>query len=165
METVNPEYLITDLRLRLGDTNPATYRYTDEWLKIALLASIRALGAWWKNKYLVDSDTQLVSRNSSITFEFSEPPVIEQDDEFPIIIMATIIIMEGSLENASWNLVSWRDNEISFTNLEQGRIKTSSLSRLWDLLLSELTPPTKKLAGTSKQSLQGYKLNINENRD
>ena len=165
MATVDPSYLIPDLRLRLGDTTPATYRYTDEWLKVALLASVKALGLWWKAKYLVDDTLDVVYRNSLVVFSIAEPPVIVQQDEILIILMANLIILEGSLEQTSWNLVSWKDNEMAFTNLEQGRTKTGSIGRLWDLLLSYLTPPTKKLAGARKQSLHGYTTNRYEDQD
>ena len=165
MITIDPSYLIMDLRLRLGDTNSASYRYTDEWLKVALIAAVKSLASWWKSRYLVDDTTDTIYRNSLITFETTEPPVIEQKDETVIVIMANIIVVEGSLEQTSWNLASWRDHEISYTNLEQGRIKTGNISRLWDLLLSYLTPPTKKLAQAKKQSLQGYLTNKFENRD
>lgn len=165
MSTIDPSYLIPDLRLHLGDTNSASYRYTDEWLKIALLAAVKALGFWWNVKYLVDDTTDTVYRNPLIFFTEEEPPIILQKDEILIIIMANIIILEGSLEQSSWNIMSWKDHEISFTNLEQGRVKSGNLGRLWDLLLMYLTPPTKRLVSARKQSLHGYLKNRYENRD
>ena len=76
------------------------------------------------------------------TFRFGrdpKPPIIYQEDERAIIVRAAIIILEGSLENSAWSTVSWRDNEISFSNLESGRMKSANLRRLWEELLSLLT--------------------------
>ena len=151
----NLGYLIPQLRLTLGDTVPATYRYLDEWLLISIQSAIKALGSWWRYKYNIDADGD-VYRSPYITFTISEPPIIYQEDERAIIVRAAIIILEGSLENSAWSTVSWRDNEISFSNLESGRMKSANLRRLWEELLSLLTPPSKKLARAIKGSLPGY---------
>lgn len=153
--TVNIGYLVPHLRLVLGDINPSGYRYATEWLTIALIAAIKSLGRWWNNRYLVD-ENDLIYRNPKIAFSQPEPPVILIQDERPVVLMAAIIVLEGSLENSAWNLVSWRDNEIAFSNLEGGRIRDKGLSRLWDELMSLLVPPTKKLAKPVKGSLPGY---------
>ena len=157
MATINIGYLIPYLRLTVGDTTPNLYRYLDEWLLIALKASLTALGRWWgdRNKYLITTTYQ-VSRNSLVSFPDEEPPVILPDDERPIVLMAAIIILEGSLENSAWDFVSWRDNEISYSNLESSRSRTGNLERLWNELLSLLNPPAKKLARAIKGSLPGY---------
>lgn len=153
--TVNIGYLIPHLRLVLGDIDSSKYRYETEWLNIALIASVKSLGRWWNNRYLVDDD-DLIYRNPSIAFSQAEPPVILIQDERPIVLMAAIIVLEGSLENSTWSLVSWKDNEIAFSNLESGRIRDKSLSRLWDELVSLIVPPTKRLARSVKGRLPGY---------
>src|SRR3970040_1981411 len=160
MATVDISYLVPHLRLFIGDISPATYRYIDEWLLVALKASVKVLGSWWpdRNKYLID-ESGLVYRNTLVSFPEAEPPVILPDDERPIIVMETIIILEGSLENTAWNLVSWRDNEIAFSNLESGRMKDRNITRLWNELLYLINPPTKKLARAIKRSLPGYLTN------
>jgi hypothetical protein len=164
MSNVDIDFLITELRLFIGDTTPATYRYTDTWLEIALLAAVKALGRWWSDRYLVDS-SELVYRNTTYTlWEETSPPVIQQKDERVIILMAAIVILEGSLENSAWDLASWKDNEISFSNLEGGRIRNDRIGRLWDELKSLILPPTKRLAWTTKQSLPGYIGNTYERR-
>jgi hypothetical protein len=153
--TTTIDYLMPYLRLTLGDTNPDSYRYTDEWLRIALIASIGSLGRWWKNRYLLDTEDN-VYRSSELLFDYSEPPVIQKMDERPIVLMACIIILEGALENSAWNLASWKDAEISYTNLEQGRIRDSGINRFWDEIKYYITPPSKRLAQPQKNSLPGY---------
>ena len=157
MATVDPAYLIPFIRLNLGDINPVSYRYTNEWIKVAIEGAVKALSGWWNAKYIIDPYNS-VSRNSLVygLFSESEPPVIEPRDERIIILMSTIVILEGSLENSAWNLASWKDNEISYSNLEGGRIRDKNLQRLWDELLYLTTPPTRKLARTVKSDLPGY---------
>ena len=154
-ETTDLSYLLPRLRLKLGDIDPATYRYLDTWLVLALVASVESLQRWWNYKYLVD-DSNLVYRNPNITFLFSEPPVVERGDNYIIILMTSVIIKSGDLQNFSWNLGSWRDAEISYSNIEGGKSKTELIKRDWEELMSLLTPPVKKLSFARKSHLPGY---------
>lgn len=154
-ETTDLSYLLPRLRLKLGDINPEAYRYLDEWLVLALVASVESLQRWWNYKYLVDDD-DLVYRNPNITFLFPEPPVIERGDNYIIILMTSVIIKSGDLQNFSWSLGSWRDAEISYSNIEGGKSKTELIKRDWDELMSLITSPTKKLSFSYKGHLPGY---------
>ncbi len=150
------DYLLPFVRLQLGDTNPATYRYTDEWVLIALGLSVRVLQRYWNFRYLID-DADTVTRNPNTIFLFPESDgVIQKSDEFPIVLMTCIILLEGSLENNAYSAVSWRDNEISFSNLEQFRTKDANLQRFIRMLNDLLLPPTKKLARARSAPLIGY---------
>lgn len=164
--SVDVDYLIPYLRLRLGDLTPATYRYLDEWLSNSLIASVRVLGRYWKFKYLVD-ESGLVSRNPNYyEFTFEESfGVIEGQDEDVIVLKAAIIVLQGNLENSAWSISSWKDSEISFSNLEQSRSRSSSLDRLLQDFRDLVVAPTKRLAVPSKQSLPGYLNNPYENKD
>lgn len=126
------DYLLEPLRLHLGDmTSP--YRYLDEWLRVALVMSVISLQRWWSNKYTIDLNTYIVS------------PVILQSDETPILLMASILIKSGQLENNSWVVGSWRDAEYAVSNIEGNKSKEASLQSDWDKLLGYLTLPTKRL--------------------
>lgn len=162
----NLDPLIDGLRLRIGDIVPATYKYLDEWLRTSLVASAKTLSKWFNFKYLIDSSNNIY-RNPNYTFIFDEATygIIEPGDEQAIIIMASIIVLGGSLENASWDAASWRDAEISFSNLEQFRTRGGNLARLWDELLSYIKPPMKRLAYPRKGTLPGYKNNPWETAD
>lgn len=150
--TTNLDYLIPVLRLELGDINPASYRYTDEWLSNALVASVIALQRWWNDKYLVDDTRTVVSRNSAITFTYAEPPVIQTPDETPVVLMATYIVKDGSLEANAWNVGTWRDAEYYVSNVDGGRLRDSSLQRTWDRILMYLKPPQKRLNAGVRES-------------
>jgi hypothetical protein len=148
----NLSYLIPVLRLEIGDINPASYRYTDEWLDVALVSSIVALQRWWNNKYLVDSTYTVVSRNPDITYILEEPPVIQTFDETPVVLMAAYIIQAGSLENSAWSIGTWRDAEYYVSNTDGGRIRDAGLKRTWDRLLMYLKPPQKKLNAGARET-------------
>lgn len=164
MATINPEYLVPFIRLTIGDTNSSSYRYTDDWIDVAIEASIIALSKWWNAKYLLD-ENKYVYRNPVVnSFMDTEPPVIQIDDERPIVLMASIIMLEGSLESSAWSIGSWRDNEISVSSIEQGRLRESTVRKLWDELNSLLVPPTKRLVRARKGSLPGYLGNDYEHR-
>jgi hypothetical protein len=86
-----------------------------------------------------------------------EPPVIQQADERPILIVAELMLLQGTLRNNAYNLVSWKDAEISFSNLESGRIQDNDINRLWTELTTTLKAPSKRLAWALKGELVGYK--------
>jgi hypothetical protein len=151
----NLDYLIPELRLHLGDTDETAYRYTDAWLRTSLVMSVKALMRWWNYKYLIDTSYN-ASRNPRIVFLFPSPPTIEYGDEYPIILMASIIIKEGSLEESAWSTGAWRDAEIAYSNIEGNKARTTSLKQDWDTLESILKPPQKRLAQSKKGSTPGY---------
>jgi len=152
--SVDLSFLLNDLRLEIGDIT-VPYRYMDQWLNTALLAAVKALGGWWMNRYLVDSNNQ-VYRNPNILFDPNFTTEIRNTDERDIVLMATIIILGGSLENNAWNIASWKDQEISYSNITGGKIMQDAIQRRWDELNSRLMPPNKRLARALKGSLPGY---------
>jgi hypothetical protein len=153
--STNLDYLIIYLRLHLGDIDSSSYRFLDSWLRTSLVFSVKALQRWWNHRYLVSTDYN-VSRNSNHTFLFPEPPIIQNSDEKSIVLMASIIIKGGSLESNSWNVGSWKDHEISYSNIEGNRAKTKSLMSDWEELTTMMTPPNKRLAQAKKGSLPGF---------
>jgi len=157
MATYDLDNLIPILRLKIGDTDDTAYRYTDEWLTIALVAGADSLTKWMNFKYLLN-DSNLIYRNPNGSFIFDEETygVLEPGDSIVFVIMAAYIILEGSLENSAWDYVSWKDAEISFSNLESSRARSRILESLWQELLAYLKPPTKRLARALKSSLPGY---------
>jgi hypothetical protein len=153
------------LRLWLGDINSSSYRYTDVWLRTALTAGVEALAPWWNRKYLINQTTNDIERNNTYwTYRYSSPPIVQQEDVQPIILMASIIIKSGSLENFSWSLGRWRDAEISYSNIASGQTKDASLKRDLEFLGVYLTSPTKKLRNSLKGSLPGYMKNVHESK-
>ncbi len=142
---INLDYLIPTLRQQLGDTDPASYRYVDGWLRSALVTAVKSMQRWWKDKYLVDSTTYDVYRNTAIVYEYDEPPLIQDKDERPLILMASILVKSGQLERNSWSVGSWKDAEIAVSTIAGGDAKKFSYSMDWEELKMYILPPTKKL--------------------
>lgn len=161
MATESLDYLIPRLRLHMGDIDSSSYRYLDEWLLLALVSSVESLQRWWNFRYLTDDNDQ-VYRNTNLVFPIAEPPVIQASDVRPIILMSAIILKDGALQSMSWNTGSWRDAEISYSNIEGGKQRDSSLKKDWEELKSLLTPPTKKLTQSNKMHLPGYNYGLYE---
>jgi len=151
--------LLPRLRLQLGDINSTAYQYLDAWLLVALQASVESLQKWWNYKYVFNATTEALERNSTIDFLFPDPPLIEDGDIRPIILMASLIIKSGTLQNSAWTAGSWRDAEISYSNIEGSRLRQESMQKDWDELTSILKVPQRKLIGAYKSSLPGYKDN------
>lgn len=149
------DYLIPSLRWRLGDTDSTNYRYLDEWLRVSLVSALKSLQRWWGIRYTIEEVTYTVSRYAGSTFLFDEPPVIQQQDENPIVIMATILTKEGTIENSSWATGSWRDAEIAVSNIEGSKARQSGLDRLWEELMWYVQPPTKRLTGVVRTPIPG----------
>ncbi len=156
----NVNYLIERLRLHIGDFT-APYRYLDAWLETALLVAVELLMPRWNYRYTV-SETNQVARNVNHTYLFSSPPIIQRGDIWPIVIQASIVIKEGSLESSSWNFGAWRDSEIQYSNLESSRAKDSSLNRDIELLETMLPTRAASLAQPKKGHLPGYLGNVYE---
>lgn len=161
--SVTVDYLIPILRLRIGDTNEATYRYLDEWLTVSLVLAIKNLSRFWRDKYIVNSDDS-ISRNTYYTnfVQDESDGVIEKRDEYIIVLMAAIIILEGSLENSAWSTASWADAEVRYTNIDGTRIREANIKRMVEELNSLILPPVKRLARPTKGHLPGYRNNTYE---
>lgn len=160
----NLDYLIDSLRLHLGDIDSTSYRYLEEWLRTAIVLSVKSLQRWWNFKYLIDTDYN-VYRNPNHTYLFESPPIVQNSDERPIILMASIIVKGGSLENSAWAVASWKDAEISYSNIAGGNMRDKSLDRDIAELELLMKPPVKRLAGTVKGHLPGYLNNPYERKD
>lgn len=156
------DYLIPELRFVIGDTNVTTQRYLDEWLLVALAFAVKKFQRYYRPpKYLINSANEVTRNELSTRFTTVEADegTIEKMDEPILVTLAAILTLEGSLEQASWNSGSWRDAEISFSNIESGRLKDSNIKRLREELNELILSPTKRLASTDKQSLPGFKDN------
>ena len=144
--TTNLDYLLPVLRFKLGDTDPLTYRYTDGWLRVALVTAVKSMQRWWGDRYNVDATTYDVSRSTTFEFTQVEPEVIQDRDQTPLVLMAAILVKSGQLESNSWSVGSWKDAEIAVSNIEGNKAKQFGLGLDWEELKSYILPPTKKLA-------------------
>lgn len=153
--STNLDYLITPLRLHLDD-NDAPYEFSDNELKTRLVYAVKALMSRWNNKYLIDNDTNDVKRNANWTYIIGSPPIVQHSDERPIILQASIDIKSAALYNSSWNVGKWRDDEVSYSNVEGAKSVEESLLRDIQELEGLLPTARKRLAQPKKHSLPGF---------
>lgn len=170
------DYLIGSLRTHLGDV-AAPFQFSDGLLRKSLVDGIKALTKRWQTRYTVacsgysvisglDYGTWSVSRTpAGWRFPVDEPPTILVEDERPIVLQAAITIKRGLMQRNALSFGSWRDDEISVSNIAGGDALEKSISRD-EAELDEILPPrSQKLAHPRKQSLVGFSstvLNIYE---
>jgi len=158
MAEVDITYLVPELRLRLFDLEEP-YTYSDTTLSTGVLSAIKLLGRRWRNRYLVVSGYD-VKRNPSIdTFVEDEPPVIEPADEAVIILQASIIIKTAHSYNSVWDVASWKDDEVSYSNIQSAKSRDLSIQRDYEEL--ETLLKTRLYAG-KYSPLPGYHKNTTE---
>lgn len=151
-KTSNLEELIAPLRIQLGDLT-ATPTYSDETLHLVLRNAVEALMWRWYDKYYLTTEG-VVARNPNITWEWSSPPVIQHKDRRPIVLQASIMIKTGAKFSESGNVASWRDDEISYSNIEAARQRSSTLDD--DIKELEGLLPAKRLARPQSGRLGGW---------
>lgn len=141
----NIDYMIDQVRLRLGDFDGTIYSET--LVRTALISGIKYLQKRWRSKYqVVTSGTYTgdngsspsgyaqastidgiadipiglsvndVFRNPFVVFGQEQPPVIEQNDEDAIVLATAYIVHLAKLTNSSSAFVSWSTEDIRFTN-------------------------------------------------
>lgn len=164
-------YLIPKLRLHIGDLDGS--RFIDDWLNVALIAAFDTLQNWWNYKYIPSTVYSgniileyTVERNPDRVFVYpQDKSVIEPGDERAIILMASIMILSGYLENNAWSLGSWKDYEISVSNIEGSRALREKIKNMYEELSMLYNPPSRKLTSSKRRSLPGYIGNILEYGD
>lgn len=164
VSSTNMDYLLPFLRQRIGDITVGQYRYTDEWLYTALVASIWELENRWSRKYYVDENNDVQRNTVEWSYTVDSPPIIETKDVPAVLLQAAIIVLEGSLESYAWHIGTWRDAEISYSNIASGKIRDKNLDRFIEQLDEILPPKSKKLKNSLKGSLPGYKGNLHESK-
>ena len=158
--TTDLDYLIDYLRIHLGDTG-STFTYSNDTLKLVLLAGLKMLMPRWNSRYVptYNSTTENwdVARSTTDVFTHISPPIIQYGDERPILLAAAIALKSGLIYTVGSNAVSWRDDEVSFSNMTGAKIQEASLLRDWEELNKLVPERRQRLARAKKGELLGYK--------
>jgi hypothetical protein len=159
-ETSDLDYLLPELRLHLWDINEP-HTYTDSFLRRTLLVGVKLLMPRWNSRYIPSYNSVTVhwdiSRNSQDVFIHAAPPTIQYGDERPIILAASIALKSGLIYMAGTNAVSWRDDEVSFSNLTGAQLQEASLLREIDELNKLVPERRQRLARAIKGELIGFR--------
>jgi hypothetical protein len=151
----NVDYLIPDIRLRIGDLSKTTF--SDTIVRTALINGIKFLQSKWHGRYQVYTDTMLVTpqptdaptgyiyaalydgyhyipsglftsdvfRNPSSEFTDPSTAIITQIDEYPITLAALLFLRESLLSGSQQSFVNWSDGEYSYSNVASSKIMES----------------------------------------
>lgn len=154
--TTDVDFLIEDERFYLGDVT-VPYRYANNHLRHGLVMACKSLMKKWRNRYSINA-SYVISRSPTAEFYELSPPIIERADEVAFILQASIIIKTAELQDTSWDIASWRDDEIAYSNIAGGGALKASLSNDMAALEDFLR---RRLFGSARQALVGFKLPLN----
>jgi len=158
--TSDLDYLIDYLRIHLGDTS-STFTYSNDTLKLVLLAGLKMLMPRWNSRYVptynASTENWDVARSATDIFTHASPPIIMYGDERPILLAAAIALKSGLIYTVGSNAVSWRDDEVSFSNMTGAKMQEASLLRDWEELGRLVPERRQRLARSKKGELLGYK--------
>ena len=146
------DYLIPVLQFTLGDYEGA--RYSDATLSEALVFALKALMGRWGNRYEIDSLGTVTRGKALFLYEDDSPPVVQVKDEPPIVLQAAILIASGATQEASWQVASWRDDEIQVSNIQADKSRHAMLDK-WIEMLDNFFKL--KLHTGLRQSLPGFR--------
>lgn len=144
--TSNIDFLITPLQLHYGDIEGTAY--SEAVYRTSLLSAVSMLSNRWNGKYYVDADNN-VQRNTDITFDNDSPPLVEYQDQYALVLAATVILRQASLTSSSASFTNWQTPDISVS----AGSKERSLTKLYDNALAELNGYFSKGLGKSRKSM------------
>lgn len=143
----NIDYLIPNERFYIGDLDGTLF--SDILIRTALVYGVKYLQRKWDNRYLVFASGMLINattvtvpqgtctissiqendvfRNCYATFASASPPVIDQNDETPILIAAAILLRRSQLTASSTAFSSWSTPDLSYSNIQSSKIITDML--------------------------------------
>jgi hypothetical protein len=138
----NLDYLIPIVRVHVGDTTGT--QFSDNLVRTALVYGVKALGQKWANRYFIYSNDMAISateintpsgivtvamlpneydafRNTYQPFTSSEPPVIEQTDETPIILSAALGVRRSVITSSMTAFTNWSTPDLSYSNVQASK--------------------------------------------
>jgi hypothetical protein len=164
----NLDYLIVPVRMHIGDI--AGDVFSNALILTSLVFSVKWLQNRWNNRYLVYTSNMLVSgttvntpdgqctlatlpgvhdvfRNCAITFTSEATPVIDQDDEYPIVIAASILLRRSVITSSLTAFSNWSTPDLSYSNVSSHRalmdLMNADLKALDEFFKKRLASPQK----------------------
>jgi hypothetical protein len=109
-EETNLDYLIGGLQLYYGDIDGTIY--SEAVYRTALVNAVKMLSSRRGGKYRIDSDNN-VERNSAVNFDEDAPPIVLPEDEYAIILAATVILRGVTMTSSVNSFVNWSTPDLS----------------------------------------------------
>lgn len=148
-------YMVYDEELYVADPNP--YGYTTYDAYVATSGTAPYVPSGYVMYHLPQGTTFVPSglhngdvfRNPAHAFSDTNNARISQEDETPIILMASIVLRRTQLSSSAESFQSWSDGEFSFSNIAASRVQSTMLET--DLASLELFFKS-RLAGPLRDS-------------
>lgn len=145
----NVDYLIPTVRMKIGDFDGT--RFSDSIVRTSIITAIKMLQRKWGSRYLVFDQSSLdpsteapsgyvaafvlgsvqyipsglmdndVLRNPSVAFSHGSAPIISQEDEYAVVLAASITMRRAQLTSSAESFQIWSDGEYSFSNASKAR--------------------------------------------
>jgi hypothetical protein len=145
----NLDPYIPIVRIHLGDVTGT--QFSDNLVRTALVYGVKALGQKWSNRYFIFTSDMAISateintpsgivtvatlpneydafRNTYQPFTSSEPPVIEQTDETPLILMAALGVRKSVITSSMSAFTNWSTPDLSYSNVQASKSLMDMLS-------------------------------------
>lgn len=167
----NLDYLIVPTRMHVGDVDGSVF--SNSLILTSLVFAVKYLQNRWNNRYFIYSSDMLLSgttvntpdgsctlssiprandvfRNCHVSFSSADTPVIDQDDEYAVIIAASIALRRSVITSSLSAFSNWSTPDLSYSNV-------SSSKMMLDLIAQDVKALDeffkKRLAAPQKQSL------------
>lgn len=164
----NLDYLITPVRMHVGDLTEVTF--SDSVILTALVYAVKYLQNRWNNRYLIYTSGMIVTgttvntpngtcdlaslpgendafRNCHVTFTSAAPPIIDQNDELPIILVSAINLRRSVITSSIHVFSNWSTPDLSFSNVSSSKsleaLINADLKLLDDFFKKRLATPQK----------------------
>lgn len=146
--TTNLDYLIPDVRLRVGDIDGTLF--SDNLIRTGLVSSVKYLQHLWGDRYLIYTSGIISSgtivnvpqgtcdlgytpneydviRNCYAVFESVPPPILDQDDEQAIVIAAGMLVRRSVIQSSTTAFTNWTTPDLSISNIQSAKMLTEML--------------------------------------
>lgn len=124
-----------------GESPTALYVIPSGAVLVRLFDKYALLASGYKDNDII--------RNPFQVFDNSGFSVITQEDEYPIVIAASVILRRSQLSSSADSFQNWSDGEFRFSNVESSKalsaLYTAELTALDDYFAKKLASPIKDI--------------------
>lgn len=142
--STNIDYLITPLQFHYGDYDGSLY--SEAVYRTALVNAVRYLSKRWNGKYYIDDDND-IQRDTGVIFDEDAPPIILPEDEYALVLAATVILRTVKLTSSADSFTSWQTPDLSVSSGSKER----TFVKMYEQALADLEQYFKRGLGKSRK--------------
>lgn len=153
--TTNLDYLATPVRLHVGDLTETTF--SDSIIYTALVSAVKFLQNKWSSRYFIYASGMLVGgttintpdgqatltslpqendvfRNPFVAFDSLQPPIIDQNDEYAVIVAASLLLRRSVISSSTAVFSNWSTPDLSYSNVQSSKALQEAIAEDTKLL-------------------------------